>query len=70
MSLKLEVGQTLKINFGRGNVNNGTLHVRAIVDTYCVVVRRWRGRWHYKAEDLDYFQALADRGFLEVQQRA
>lgn len=68
-NLTLAVGQTLQVNFGKGNPNNRTAHVRAIVDDEYVVVRRWSARkryWQYEVEHASYYEAIFKAGHLKV----
>ncbi len=51
----LKVGHTYRIDYGKGNLNNKRIHVRAFVDGWQVVHRQWlrrKGYWYYKVDNL------------------
>jgi hypothetical protein len=55
----VEVGKSYRLNYGKGNPNNQTIHVRGIVDDDIVVYRVWRRRWqswHYVTEPMYFFE--------------
>ena len=61
-------GQKVKISFGKGNINNKTVHVRAIVDDRIVVYTVWdkyRQDWRYNYFGIDYLALLHEKGNLK-----
>lgn len=65
---QIEIGDIFQLNYGPDNAHNRTIHVRAIVDDYWVVVRSWskrRRRWNYTLQDLSFFEETAASGHLE-----
>lgn len=66
---KIKVGSKLVINFGKGNLNNCTLHVRGIVDIHYVVVRQWSKKsqyWRYRVETMTYLLLLYKSKHLSI----
>ncbi|TAA42513.1 hypothetical protein [Pseudoxanthomonas winnipegensis] len=64
----LAPGQAWRIKFGAGNRNNHTAHIRALVDGDHVVYRQWskyRQRWIYRVEPIDWFDMLDETGHLK-----
>ncbi len=60
-------GKSYRIYFGKGNVNNKLIHVRAIVDNTHAVYRSWlrhKGYWGYDVECLYYLGLLLKDGHL------
>ena len=57
----MQVGDSFRINYGKGNVNNRLLHIRGIVDDK-VICRRWNvGRgWRYEMLDVMTFEYNKD----------
>lgn len=50
--IAITAGKSFRIYYGEGNVNNRTIHIRAIVDDQ-VVYRFWvrsKRRWQYEVE--------------------
>lgn len=63
----LQVGKTLRIDFGKDNPNNEVIHIRAIVDDDQVVFKTWnkhRQRWSYCVKWMYYFELLLEDGHL------
>lgn len=63
----VQPGKSFRIFWGKGNVNNKIVHVRAIVDEDIVVMMEWqkrRKRWHYAAETMIWYQLLIEKGRL------
>lgn len=63
----LQVDKALRVNYGEGNSNNETRHIRAIVDDDQIVYRVWsrsKRRWIYHIENRYAFYLL--RNYLEV----
>jgi hypothetical protein len=66
--MKLEIGKTYQIYFNSGNINNETIHVRAIVDEVYIVYRVWISNqkiWRYKMDRQSYFNYLIKDGFIK-----
>jgi len=62
------VGRAYRLRLSAGNPNNCTLHIRAIVDTYQVVVAihgKHRG-WYYRIEDLRLLRMWRAEGKLRL----
>lgn len=60
-------GRKVRIFFNKGNVNNRTAHIRAIVDEDQVIYRYWEKgtqRWVYMIESFYYFKLLFQGGNL------
>jgi len=56
----LRIGARIRLDYGVGNINNRTLHVRGRVDDY-IVCRRWKGaRWRYELLHIDFFEYAKD----------
>lgn len=65
----IQPGQSVRMNYGEGNLNNEVRHIRAIVDEEFVVYRVWfkhKRRWEYKVEWVGAFQIGYDAGQLEA----
>jgi hypothetical protein len=58
----LEVGNRFKLWYGRGNINNKTFEVRAIVDGSYIVLKQnlGLGRCRYWIETIDFLLMSAD----------
>lgn len=72
-SQMLEVGQTWRVDFGEGNPNNQTIHIRAVVDDAYVVFRAWskrKQRWMYAVEPRCYFDLRIRDGFMKQKSNA
>lgn len=57
-------GAKVKLFFGDGNINNATLHIRAIIDEDQVVFKRWlkhKQYWLYEVKDMYFFQLRLDQ---------
>ena len=56
-------GNKIKLNYGKGNINNKTMHIRAIVDeteiVFCVWSRRYK-RFSYRIDSIIGFESMAD----------
>lgn len=62
-------GVSLKIDYGPNNINNETIHIRAVVDEKFVVFRRWNKRkqqWNYAVEHMLYFQMLLQDEAIKI----
>ena len=62
----LQVGNKLRLDYGADNPNNRVIHVRGLVDDYCVY-RYWIKRkayWGYKLEAIFYLDLAYDGGHL------
>ena len=60
-------GQSYKLNLGKGNPNNKTMHIRAVVDDEAVVYRVWsrhKQGWRYKLDTLSLFAMYDAAGCL------
>lgn len=69
----LQPGKSLERFYNDGNVNNATLHIRAIVDSDIVVYRVWVGRkqvWSYRVETLQDLYYMWERGTLRPHGRS
>ena len=65
----IKIGKSYRLYFNPGNINNGVLHVRAIVDGAWVVVRQWarrKGRWIYRVEHLGFLEGCYRDGSLKA----
>lgn len=54
----LRPGNSLRLDYGPGNINNKTIHIRAIVDGWQIVYCWWvprRRRWKYEIESVYWF---------------
>ena len=62
----LEAGYSYRVFYYEGNINNGRIHVRAIVDGQYVVREWWKGkqRWHYKVESPYFYRLLWADGVI------
>lgn len=62
------IGRAYRLNYGPKNLNNRTLHIRAIVDGDQVVVAwpRGKNRWQHVIESLAFLEGERDRGFLKL----
>lgn len=66
--MNIEVGRAYRLNLGEGNINNHTMHVRAIVDGDQVVVRAWSRRhqgWRYRIEYIHMLTRWIEDGALK-----
>lgn len=57
-------GAKVKLFFGEGNINNATLHIRAIIDEDQVVFKRWlkhKKYWLYEVKDMYFFELRLDQ---------
>jgi len=64
----VEVGQKYRLFWNKNNINNATIHVRAIVDEYTVVYKKWlrhKNRWCYVVDDISYLSILKEQGVLK-----
>lgn len=62
----LQVGNKLRLDYGVDNPNNRMIHVRGLVDYFCVY-RYWikkLARWGYKLEDIFYLELVYGDGHL------
>lgn len=69
LNRNLQPGKKLKRFFQPGNINNATLHVRALVDDEYVVTRQWskaKQGWFYKVEHISMFELLYENGNLQA----
>ena len=59
-------GTRLRLFYNRGNQNNRTIEVRAIVDNKVVTRSRKKvgGQWDYRIEDAYYFRLALEHGNL------
>jgi hypothetical protein len=55
-------GEKYKIYYNKGNINNMTIEIRAIVDDTYVVFKTHKGA--YKMENLSYFEMMEKQGIL------
>lgn len=63
----IQVGKSLKIFYGEGNLNNRVIEIRAIVDDNQVVIRQWSKKdWRYSVEDRHYFEIVHKMGCLTL----
>lgn len=61
--LKLKIGYHYKVFYGKGNLNNHTIHIRGIIDGQYVLAkwRKTKGYFRYYVESPYYFYLNADR---------
>jgi hypothetical protein len=61
----LQPGQKIKEFYGEGNINNRTLHIRAIVDDNAIVFRVWAGgTWNYHVSSRYNLEYKYEKGRL------
>ena len=63
MNVRPATGEIYELFFNEGNVNNATIHIRAIVDNEMVVFRRWsehKTDWTYEIVSIYWFIARAE----------
>lgn len=59
------VGDTFRLNYGKGNRANKLIHIRAIVDDEYIVYRYWwRGDWVYEMTDPTFFSVNITMGVM------
>jgi len=61
-------GAVIRLDYGENNLNNKTIHVRAIVDDDQIVYRVWSQRkqlWRYHIEDLYFFTLGYSKDYLK-----
>lgn len=67
---QIQPGMRINLFFGENNVNNCTVHVRAIVDDNTFVIARWsqrKGYYQYSCEDRSwYVRIIRDPTFRMV----
>ena len=59
--MKFKIGRKYRIFFDKGNPNNRTIHIRAIVDEEYYVVRYWgkhKRHWIYQIEYKSHLDLL------------
>ena len=64
----LEVGSSIRLDYGNNNLANCVHHVRGIVDDDMIVIRTWvkhKARWSYECHHRDYYELLWERGYLK-----
>jgi len=64
MATNLKVGKKYKIYWGKSNINNAVIHVRALVDHEYVVYKKWlkhKQRWVYAVEHIGWFEYIKDK---------
>ena len=63
----IEPGRTIKIFYNKGNINNRTIHIRAIVDKGIVVYAYWckHSYWWYDIYAKEVLKMLFDDGKLQ-----
>lgn len=64
----VEVGKKYRIDYGKGNLNNQLIHIRAKVDDEYYVYKVWFKRinnWKYFLENEFYFKRRIDSGNLK-----
>ena len=60
-------GNSLRIYYGDGNLNNKIIHIRSIVDEEYIVLRTWlkhKKRWSYEVKSVYCFELLFNHGNL------
>ena len=62
----LKSGKRLRMFFNEGNINNGVIEVRGVVDEWVIVRQRSRSKraWQYRLEHLTMFELWHQRGVL------
>lgn len=65
-----QVGESYRIDYGKGNAANKLIHIRAVVDGTYIVYRYWRSKWVYKMTDPTFFEVLAEIGRLKEEKHA
>lgn len=61
----IKTGEKWKIDFSKGNLNNKTIHIRAIVDEEYIVYKHWlkrKKRWDYAIERYYFFKLIYEQG--------
>lgn len=69
LNCNIQPGKKVKQFYQAGNINNATLHIRALVDNEYVVIRQWsksRQSWCYKVEHITMFELLYEKGYLQA----
>lgn len=64
----LQPGKAARIDYGKGNVNNCTRHIIAIVDETIIVYRVWskyRRTWEYYTSHKFEWEFLLEKGILK-----
>ncbi len=64
----VEVGKKYRLFWNDNNLNNKTIHIRAIVDEYGVVYKKWsryKARGVYAIDDISYFSTLKEQGVMK-----
>lgn len=59
----LQIGKSVRVNFGEGNTRNQTRHIRAIVDDDHIVYRVWsksKQRWIYHIAQRYEFEIIQE----------
>ena len=62
-------GQTWRIFFSEGNLNNKTVHIRAVVDEDHIVYRSWskrKQRWIYHIDHEYLFELYQEQGHMKL----
>ena len=60
----LKPGNKLNLFFNEGNINNKTIHIRAIVDDDYIAYKTWsrrKQRWYYQIEYIYFFELLYEK---------
>jgi hypothetical protein len=61
----LQPGQKIKEFYNEGNINNRTIHIRAIVDDVAIVFRVYtKGIWNYHVNSRYKFEYMYEKGRL------
>ena len=63
----LKTGTIYHLYWGRGNINNKTIHTVGIVDSDMVVYKWWgkhKQRWFYVVKSIEWMEQLMNGGIL------
>jgi len=65
--VNIQNGKSYRIFFSEGNLNNGCIHVRGIIDNDIIIYRDWskrKQRWCYRADDSGLLEKYFKEGYL------
>lgn len=69
MPKKIAPWQTWKLFFSPGNLNNKTIHIRALIDEEWIVYRKWskrKQRWLYFIEHIYLLEMYIENGYMKL----
>lgn len=59
------VGDSFRLDYGKGNRHNKLIHIRAIIDDEYIVYRYWYASdWIYKMTDPTFFEVGMESGHV------